>query len=572
MSEAGRRRWWRAAAVALAGGGVAAGGAWVGYAHRAAAEANHPSTPVALAAGAPSPGGHSNPTPPLFGTVPDPNVVPVSTGPVAPPAPQASLPAPAVPVAPELPVVPPAGFPVMPAAGPAVPLPPAPGVPAAPVVLPPPAAFPAPPDGGPRPPEPAQKMPQPALPGLPPADLAALSTSVTEARPSGPSTPTGPMSMPTPPGVVTGAKAADTIAVEPLKPPAIPAAPAPPAADVPPVPALPAIPPVAATTPPKIDSGLPVANGGTTVKMDPAGGSFAPIVPVVPALPSPSPVEPPRAPVVPVAPPAPIVPAVPVAGGRPVDPTAVSDRPKPTEVPLRDSDKDVFPIPVPPTIPPEPTPGDSNMILLSRSAAAAVLGGALLAPTANAANLIPAPPAVPVTPIVPTFPVQAGDTKTDGELKKQLEESDKKLTAIQNQLKQLTELLNGRRDSDGFPIPSSPGLVADMKALKDRLEKIEKDLEGVKKSQTSLRPSDAGGTGGTPADPKPATRGTVRVVNEYPIQISIVVNGTSYRVAPSKSLDVEVTAGEFTYQLLESGAAPTRSAIKEKETVTLRIK
>ena len=72
-------------------------------------------------------------------------------------------------------------------------------------------------------------------------------------------------------------------------------------------------------------------------------------------------------------------------------------------------------------------------------------------------------------------------------------------------------------------------------------------------------------------DPK-AGKGTVRVVNEYPVQISIVVNGTSYRVAPSKTLDIDVPAGDFTYQLLEAGAASTKSVIREKETVTLRIK
>ena len=41
---------------------------------------------------------------------------------------------------------------------------------------------------------------------------------------------------------------------------------------------------------------------------------------------------------------------------------------------------------------------------------------------------------------------------------------------------------------------------------------------------------------------------------------------------PSKTLDVDVPAGNFTYQLLESGAEATKSVIKEKETVTLRIK
>ena len=64
----------------------------------------------------------------------------------------------------------------------------------------------------------------------------------------------------------------------------------------------------------------------------------------------------------------------------------------------------------------------------------------------------------------------------------------------------------------------------------------------------------------------------VRVVNDYPIQISMVINGISHKIPPSMALDFDVQAGEFNYQLLESGAAPTKSYIKEKETVTLRIK
>ena len=163
-----------------------------------------------------------------------------------------------------------------------------------------------------------------------------------------------------------------------------------------------------------------------------------------------------------------------------------------------------------------------------------------------------------------TFP----DDKTDiTELKTKVEAANTKLGDIQKDLKQLTELLNGRRDKDGIADGTSPGLVADIKAISDRLAKVEEALNKMRGQSSSFRPS----VPNTIADPK-AGKGTVRVVNEYPVQISIVVNGTSYRVAPSKTLDVDVAAGEFSYQLLESGAASTKSVIKEKETVTLRIK
>jgi hypothetical protein len=66
----------------------------------------------------------------------------------------------------------------------------------------------------------------------------------------------------------------------------------------------------------------------------------------------------------------------------------------------------------------------------------------------------------------------------------------------------------------------------------------------------------------------------VKIINEYPVEIAMVINGASpsYRVAPGTTLDVEVPAGDFTYQLLQSGAPATKSTIKDKETVKLRIK
>ncbi len=169
------------------------------------------------------------------------------------------------------------------------------------------------------------------------------------------------------------------------------------------------------------------------------------------------------------------------------------------------------------------------------------------------------------SPFPPDSRRQRGTTRSNfPELKKQVDDANRKLTDIQSDIKQLTELLNGKKDEKGFPLPSDPGLVAEMKKLTDKLSELETELNKMK-TQTALRPPTA-----TP-DPK-AGKGTVRVVNEYPVRISIVVNGTSYRVEPTKSLDIEVPAGEFTYQLLESGAASTKSVIKEKETVTLRIK
>ncbi|HVL14227.1 MAG TPA: hypothetical protein VM529_16775 [Gemmata sp.] len=178
------------------------------------------------------------------------------------------------------------------------------------------------------------------------------------------------------------------------------------------------------------------------------------------------------------------------------------------------------------------------------------------------------PPVAPApAPVHLTSQTGGRDDKTEvAELKKQVEDANRKLTDIQKDLRTLTELLNGKKDEKGYPLPSDPGVVAQLRKLSDKLNDVEKELERMK-TQTSLRPASPS----VSPDPR-AGKGTVRIVNEYPVRISIVVNGTSHRVEPSKSLDVDVPAGEFSYQLLESGAASTKSTIKEKETVTLRIK
>jgi GNAT superfamily N-acetyltransferase len=114
--------------------------------------------------------------------------------------------------------------------------------------------------------------------------------------------------------------------------------------------------------------------------------------------------------------------------------------------------------------------------------------------------------------------------------------------------------------------PTAPGTVEDVKVLKDRIADLEKELKALK-TQTSLKPSV-----GTPPEVKP--KGIVRIVNEYPVEIAMLINNNpqTYRVAPGTKLDVEVPAGEFSYQLLQSGVPATKSIIKDKETVTLRIK
>jgi hypothetical protein len=183
-------------------------------------------------------------------------------------------------------------------------------------------------------------------------------------------------------------------------------------------------------------------------------------------------------------------------------------------------------------------------LTLRQTALAAAMGALALAPTSAAA-----------------LPLPAAETQ---EKAKTLEELSNDVKSMQATLKRLADVIDGRRDERGLPLPYDRGLAEEVKELKNTVARLENQLKAMEKSSTSFR-------GNVPTDPLTG-KGTVRVVNEYPVDVSIVVNGVSYRLSPNERRDVLVAPGEFRYQLLTAGAGETRSVIREKETVTLRIK
>ncbi|HEV3439667.1 MAG TPA: hypothetical protein VG122_20045, partial [Gemmata sp.] len=522
MSEAERKRWWRYVAIAVVGGGLAIGG-WVKFMRPATAE------PVAKLTAAvddqpyPDRGTWSRSSRQVNqSAVQPPGDVILAAG-----------------TLPQIPALPGASGPVVPGV-----------VPGIPNLIPPPADFgttgPHDLDAGLM----GTGTPLTALPPIPGSEGIQ---------------PTNPTPNPTIP----------SISPQPIGPPAgfgIPPAP--------PVPALPAIPgpttsmnnqvtqgvPVnssgiappldlAPVTPPiqfpdtiqpvmpvRPDFGLQGGNGGITVKTENpplSGGS----VPSFPGMQPTIPVQSVGQTAIPLPGGNAGQSPIPVVGIPSAPPITVPDRPKPVEGLLLHSEKDAFSLPT--QIPHDPnTPGDNIMLKRHQQAAAlALLGGMFLAPA---------------------MPVHAVDPPKDDitALKGQIEEANKKLEAIQKDLKQLTETLNGKKDEKGAPLLADQSVLGQIISLREKLEKIDKDLTAFKNqtSSSSLRPQ-------IPVNPivdPRAGKGMVRVVNDYPVQISMVINGISHKIPPSMALDFDVQAGEFSYQLLESGAAPTKSYIKEK--------
>jgi hypothetical protein len=531
-----RKRWWRAVAIAAVGGGVIGG--WFGLARPQSAKSDQNAQPETAWTRSTAPA----PAAPTVAEEPRAPEVAPPTGPVTPAS--GALPIP----------VPTAGSPVVPA------VPPPPSLPVPPPALPAiePAAGPRVPDAGL---VPQEKGALPVVPSLPPAELPPLPVPpktpdvkpVAPAPDVTPKTPAVPIMPPMPPapGGMTPAVPAlpplPGMTTEPPKAPVLPTVPLGPAPVSPVAPVVPILPqpaelapslppvkpadPVQPMLPAKPDSDLKAGNPGNTLNPTPTVPPVAPAVPIVP----------------------------PMGSGREA-PGKVVDRPKPPDTVFEPTDKFVFPIPKTTLDPLAPHPRDDTMTKLTTTAALAFLGGAMLA--AEKASALPIVPPSPVIPM-PGAPVRYDDKMDLEKAKKDIEAANKKIEELERQVKKLTELLTGKREGGILVDPNAPGAVDDVKALKDKIAALEKELNTVK-TQTALRPAIV---------PEAKPRGIVRIVNEYPVEITMMINekGT-HRVAPNTKLEVEVPAGEFTYQLLQSGAPATRSAIKDKETVTLRIK
>jgi hypothetical protein len=367
--------------------------------------------------------------------------------------------------------------------------------------------------------------------------------------------------------------------------PAVPPVPGPSADPLPPLPTSkpvdplppaavkPHLPPLPPEVPPSVDP-LPALP-----KTDPVAPKPADPLPV---LPKPAEVPQPVQPLSPDAPLPPIPPVKPENVLRPeVPPLTVIPGPPPvgseTLPPPRKVGNETFPPPrpvieerVPPTPKPDGvvpiaapfTPGSTPMTTAPRTALMTALVGAALAST----------PAFADDP-------KPGDPKTDAEAMKAVLKEIADLKADVKMLKEekakLEKALFGIGDSQRKTADEKGKLLLIEEAQKeaqkkaqDELDKMAakvKDLEGqlAQKSVSAKQPVESTTPG----------KGMVKLVNEYNVKVSMIVNGTSYPLAVNEVKTIEVPEGKLKYELVEFPNAMTKeTSIKEGETVTLRIK
>ena len=103
----------------------------------------------------------------------------------------------------------------------------------------------------------------------------------------------------------------------------------------------------------------------------------------------------------------------------------------------------------------------------------------------------------------------------------------------------------------------------------DAAEKMAKQIKDL---ETQLAQKSVSGKQSVEGAISPG-RGLVKLVNEYNVRVSMMVNGVSYPLGVNEVKTIEVPEGKLKYELVEfPNALGKETTIKEGETVTLRIK
>ncbi len=316
---------------------------------------------------------------------------------------------------------------------------------------------------------------------------------------------------------------------------------------------------------------LPLADSPTVLQAvvfhpaDPAPPVVAPpAVPTLPSLPL-EVIQPPSLPAPPALPPVEVSPAVPSEKLLLPAPPALSLTPSGLVAPPAVPDAGESP----------PAPG-ATPVTLHKLAAAAV-GAALAAAPLSAQDATPKPgpgseSVVQSMPGPTTPPAAAPAPVAVGASKEQFDALRTDIDGLKEYKRQVQDLLQGKADGAGRSVLDA-GVLKRMTDLEEKLDRIEKAVESMRSSVARLEPGRVALSPAAPAPmPAAATKTAVRLVNDYPSELSLILNGASHRLKPGETKSVDVSPGSFTYELIADGAKPITRTIRDDETVTLRIK
>ncbi len=154
------------------------------------------------------------------------------------------------------------------------------------------------------------------------------------------------------------------------------------------------------------------------------------------------------------------------------------------------------------------------------------------------------------------------------ELKDSIDNLNKAIRALNEVRRDFNDL----RDAQKKDIE---GVKGQIETLELRVKLLQNEIETLRKEKASgtvaLKPDVTGSNPGFSPVPNVRTTGRLRIVNEFPEEMSVVVNGKSYRVLPGEERTIIVPAGSFEYQIPQLQRFPQQREIAENQVKTVVI-
>src|SRR5579884_769678 len=105
-----------------------------------------------------------------------------------------------------------------------------------------------------------------------------------------------------------------------------------------------------------------------------------------------------------------------------------------------------------------------------------------------------------------------------------------------------------------------------MLAMEQQLADMRREMAALRQRPGTVTSTSAYGPNGT----APVT-GRVMLINDYPTEQAVMVNGVSYHLAPGQNRTVTIPTGTFTYEVLGIQQAPRQRSVVANGTFTVTL-
>ena len=141
---------------------------------------------------------------------------------------------------------------------------------------------------------------------------------------------------------------------------------------------------------------------------------------------------------------------------------------------------------------------------------------------------------------------------------------------LNDKLDALTKTVNDLKDG-----MKSETVREKVNTVDSKIDQLDQDIQAIKKDLRDLKRRVGDGTTTALRPEYDSTtfrgQGRVRLINDFPEEMSVLLNGRSYRLLPGQERQVAVPPGDFSYQVLQIHRDPRVRQIAADETKNITI-